>query len=166
MPGEEVLSIVSEEDRERRPKRKRVLRAADVIPPFDEDVASDESQAEEPPGGEAPASATERRKAGEVERGDQEKADAGAGTVPSYDLAENILAEQRRVAGKRRRAPGPVDEPPASTEGGSRTEAASLEPSSQDLAELQQIVAEIVARDIERLSSRSSRQACVQSQAE
>ncbi len=71
--------------------------------------------------------------------------------IPKYDLAENILAEQRRVAARRRRAPTQAqDEPPGPPE------LSGLKPSfselpSEDLPELQRIVAEIVARDIDRL---------------
>ena len=77
--------------------------------------------------------------------------------IPKYDLAENILAEQRRVAARRRRAPSLIEhEPPASPEQNG-PKAAVPELPSEDLPELQRIVAEIVAKDIERLCKRPNR---------
>jgi hypothetical protein len=116
-----------------QPPRKKVLRAADVIPPFD--------RAEPlPPHGEA---------------------------IPSYDLAEHILAEQRRMAGRRRRAPGeaPGDQPQdgrptTSSSGCCHPPSAFPEATSPDLLELQQLVAQIVARDIEQLCRRPDRPRC------
>jgi len=67
--------------------------------------------------------------------------------IPSYDLAENILAEQRRAAGRRRRGPGRVEDEPVAVAPVGATHASPV----QDLPELQRVVAEIVARDIERL---------------
>ena len=106
-----------------QPKRRKVLRAADVIPPFD--------QVESRP--------------------------ADDGAIPTYDLAENILAEQRRAAGRRRRAPGRVEEEPVPRPDESAVSTPRPQPMSQDLLELQQIVAQIVARDIERLCQRPDR---------
>ncbi len=109
-------------------KPARVLRAADVIPPFENDSASSNNPTSRDP-------------------------------IPTFDLAESILAEQRRLAsGKRKRARSagssgavepervrmeetPPVHPPA---------AAALIP-PYDLAELHQVVAGIVSRDIERL---------------
>ncbi|MGA1980550.1 MAG: hypothetical protein ABSG99_08350 [Sedimentisphaerales bacterium] len=70
--------------------------------------------------------------------------------IPSFDLAEEIMAEQRRITAIRRKAPG------------QKTEAQRLKPETQIvdhiieqpkplLSEQEKIIAEIVARDIERL---------------
>jgi hypothetical protein len=63
--------------------------------------------------------------------------------IPSFDLAEEIMAEQRRITAIRRKAPG------------QRTEAQQNEPVDHPptpaLSEQEKIIAEIVARDIERL---------------
>ena len=104
-------------------KRGRVLRATDVIPPFNQNAQPPQDGAE----------------------------------IPSYDLAENILAEQRRAAGRRRRGPGRVEPEPAGLAPVGATHASPV----QDLSELQHVVAEIVARDIERLCRRPERPACV-----
>lgn len=118
-------------DHDSKPKRGKVLRAADVMPPFDKSAQPPEDGVE----------------------------------IPSYDLAENILAEQRRAAGRRRRGPGRVeDEPVTPAPVGANhyspvQGAKGFSPllASQDLLELQRVVAEIVARDIERLCRRPER---------
>ncbi len=151
-----------------RPKRTRVLRATDVIPPFDKDV--------EPAGnGSAPVERQEpaaaepddygRGVSGDLAvavnsaHGTLEGAEAPAAVVeiPSYDLAANILAEQRRVASRRRRAPTQTDDAPVAAPAASATRVSVVEFPAQNLVELQQTVAEIVARDIERLCRGSHR---------
>jgi hypothetical protein len=70
--------------------------------------------------------------------------------IPSFDLAEEIMAEQRKITAIRRKAPG------------QKTEAQRLKPEVQPvdhiieepklaLSEQEKIIAEIVAKDIERL---------------
>ena len=149
-----------------RPKRTKVLRAADVIPPFDNSVpAADDSRTEAllPP--VSPA------KVGDAQAGAENSvAPVGAGAapeppvanrvdIPSYDLAENILAEQRRAAGKRRRRPGRAEDALVVPIQGTSVRMSVPDLASSDLLELQRIVAEIVARDIERLCRRPDREA-------
>lgn len=117
-------------------KRGRVLRAADVIPPFGKNVPPPED----------------------------------VGDIPSYDLAENILAEQRQAAGQRRRGPGAgggtkTDDRRPATEGAAVLRSLSSvlrDPAAPDLPDIQRVVAEIVARDIERLCRRPDRSSRVQ----
>lgn len=70
--------------------------------------------------------------------------------IPSFDLADEIMAEQRKITAIRRKAPG------------QKTEVQRLKPEPQIddliieqpkplLSEQEKIIAEIVARDIERL---------------
>ena len=67
--------------------------------------------------------------------------------IPKFDLAEEIMAEQRRITAVKRRAPA------------KKTEAQRSEPQAQPvgytteqpLSEQEKIIAEIVARDIEKL---------------
>ncbi len=79
--------------------------------------------------------------------------------IPSYDLAQNILAEQRQAAGQRRRGPGQAGADPCarSDAAGQPRGAAPADLASQDLRDLQRVVAEIVARDIERLCRKPDR---------
>ena len=124
-----------------RANMEKVLRAMDVIPPFDNDPAS-------PP----------RAKA-----------------VPTLDLGEKILAEQRRMTARKRRAPGSVENEQEAGEGKAdavaiRQDVASdgelavpvdrCDRASDEAADLHQIVADIVARDIDRLCEGLKRNAC------
>jgi hypothetical protein len=67
--------------------------------------------------------------------------------IPKFDLAEEIMAEQRRITAIRRKAPG------------QKTEAQRSEPQAQPvgypieqpLSEQEKIIAEIVERDIDKL---------------
>ena len=81
----------------------------------------------------------------EPEKPGQEKAG-----IPTFDLAEEIMAEQRKITAIRRKAPG------------QKTEVQDQEPQVQPISystqqsapgpsEQERIIAEIVARDIERL---------------
>jgi hypothetical protein len=81
---------------------------------------------------------------------DSPRCDGVATGIPSFDLAEEIMAEQRKITAIRRKAPG------------QKTEAQRLKPETQIvdhiieqpkplLSEQEKIIAEIVARDIERL---------------
>jgi hypothetical protein len=70
--------------------------------------------------------------------------------IPRFDLAEEIMAEQRRITAIRRKAPGQIDETQKQ-----KLEAESAgfttEQPSPALSEQEEIIAEIVARDIEGL---------------
>jgi hypothetical protein len=134
---------VDEEKQSGPSRRRKVLRAKDVIPPFDTI-------------GHAPPDPARR----------EHRADRNGGTglqsteeteIPMYDLAENILAEQRRAAGRRRRAPGQVQEVPGPASSAAGVRMFVSEIGSPDLLELQRLVAEIVARDIDRLCQRPDR---------
>ena len=132
-------------------QRTRVLRATDVMPPFDKAIPS--------PDPKAVRAETPQAASGPVDGPDAavESLPVDDVEIPAYNLAENILAEQRRAAGRRRRGPGRVESGP-----GARLRNAARWPSAPNLAtpdllELQRIVAEIVARDIERLCQRSER---------
>lgn len=138
---------MDEKDNSTKPKRTRVLRAADVIPPFDK----------LPGGAHAEGTGSDTGVDGAVAA----KATPDAGQplavdaeVPVYDLAENILAEQRRVAARRRRAPSQVQEERVAVPRPDSVRPSLAKLLSDDLPELQRIVAEIVARDIDRLCRR------------
>ena len=148
--SEEVGFIVDEKDNSTRPKRTRVLRATDVMPPFDKlsdgagvDGIGGDTNADGGPIAEKTPDAWQPL--------------AFDAEVPKYDLAENILAEQRRVAARRRRSPSQVQEQPVAVPALGGVHASLDEWPSDDLSELQRIVAEIVARDIDRLCRRPAR---------
>ena len=68
--------------------------------------------------------------------------------IPKFDLAEQILAEQRKLSTVRRRGPGKRVKVPAS-----KKVELSIRPIEQSLidSEQEKIIAEIVAKDIENL---------------
>jgi hypothetical protein len=120
---------------------EKVLRAMDVIPPFDNDQASS------------------RR----------------AGAVPTLDLGEKILAEQRRMTARKRKAPGMAEGEEAAVQAGDDVAdvGQSIVPEgevaggtvwargvSDEVEELHRIVADIVARDIDRLCEGLKRDSC------
>jgi hypothetical protein len=70
--------------------------------------------------------------------------------IPKFDLAEQILAEQRKVSSARRKAPSPKAEAPKQEQQLESVDYLVEQPSPAAL-ERQQIIAEIVARDIEKL---------------
>ena len=70
--------------------------------------------------------------------------------VPKFDLAENIMAEQRKATAGRRKAPG-VKEVLQTQERKVLSTAYNIEGERVSLAQEDRIIAEIVARDIARL---------------
>lgn len=142
---------------------ERVLRAMDVIPPFEDDLAKTPPATQgtqkdravpriQPWGQTRKQSSAQNKTPSPPNTSDDE-----AARIPALDLGEKILAEQRRMTARKRKAPGTAqvesgqDQPPSVV--AMRAERA-VEPSAHDLAQLEQLVAEIVARDIDRLCSR------------
>lgn len=155
-------------DGNRKPRPSQVLRAADVIPPFDKgspqgnepDVASEEPTLAQARNGQ-PKREREIRRERETEPDDGNKRPVEppptAPEIPAFDLAENILAEHRRTAARRRKAPGQAQGEPELRSERPVAKTPVIEPPSQDQPELRRVVAEIVARDIERLCRQPSR---------
>jgi len=168
--SEEVAPTVAEIDGNGKSKPARVLRAEDVIPPFDRGS----SPAEDSDGGlDEPTLAQAREKQPKRERKTPHPPETGSDgdgmrfmeltptipEIPTFDLADHILAEHRQTASRRRKAPGQTPAEPKATPKRAvvRTHVVELpSPPSQDLLELHQVVADIVARDIERLCRRPS----------
>jgi hypothetical protein len=150
-----------------RANMEKVLRAMDVIPPFrhgDEgDVLGGRSPRHvpsQPHGGQYYCAAGQTSSAaGPNETGYEAPNEAA---IPEFDLGERILAEQRRMTAKKRKAPGEG----SNIKGGSHVREAGTTarmplaaPSPDDLLQLQQIVADIVRRDIARLCVGSTKAA-------
>jgi hypothetical protein len=167
---EEAIVSVEQVDGNSRSKPARVLRAKDVIPPYGEDV----SKSHEPNEGQEGTTPRPARvgQSGQKSRRIREPQDdrsetdhvasvsCGTAEIPAYDLAENILAEHRRVASKRRKAPGEMRVEPAPCLAATNAEGRDAALPPVDLPELQRVVAQIVARDIERLCKRPAKAPC------
>jgi len=69
--------------------------------------------------------------------------------IPKFDLAEKIMAEQRKITAQKRTAPAQKNQVASQQRQGESMSYAVQQP-TMDLSE-QRIVAEIVARDIEKL---------------
>ena len=138
-----------------------VLRGADVIPPFDSMVRRSSDY-----GGDIEQRVSLRSATGDADgRSGTERAGRAASTgdlvgeagppsggrvdVPQFDLAENILAEQRRLNARRRKGPGRSEEEKTKPADVDRPMGPAAWPA--DVQELHHVVADIVARDIERL---------------
>jgi hypothetical protein len=127
-------------DADTEQREEGVLRAKDIIPALrtthgPEAVPHEPGQNTPPPPAEAETSVeTEQRRS----------------EIPRFDLAEKIMAEQRKITAIRRKGPGQTDEAQNQLqEVGSVSD--TKEQMSADLSEQEQIIAEIVARDVERL---------------
>lgn len=80
-----------------------------------------------------------------------------AAEIPRFDLAQQILAEQRRITAVRRKAPGKANQTEQPSPVRTVTAQNTSEPSVAQ-PEPEQIIQEVVARDIDRML-RSQRQA-------
>jgi hypothetical protein len=104
--------------------------------------------------------------AGAVREVSEPRLSDGRGGIPKFDLAEQILAEQRKITSIRRKAPGKKTEPRPSDGRGeppaqkrevesigypARQKTGGVQQPLLTLSEQGQIIAEIVARDIEKL---------------
>jgi hypothetical protein len=113
--------------------RTDILRARDIIP------------SETPPSKEPVCLPTETAGKKEAVKTAQQQTN-----VPKFNLAEEIMAEQRRITAIKRKGPDKkieLEEPQI------QAVRYAIEQPGQTLAEQDQIIAEIVARDIERFCS-------------
>jgi predicted Zn-dependent peptidase len=142
-----------------------ILRARDVIPPYDKEEPPARTKPEQTSGDSASGKVTDeettRLQEGSAEScgpcshetnkppAQQAAAKQNQVQIPSFDLADNIMAEQRRVAAARRKAPGDVTverQSHKTTAFDSRPGRRESSPSPEGV-----IISAIVARDIEGL---------------
>ena len=114
------------DDKHRR-RKDDALRAEDIIPA--------KADSKKPKTGRKKTSSSEGQKESEI---------------PKFDLAEEIMAEQRKVASARRKGPGKDVEARKKEQEADSVDYLGEQPTPMAL-ERQQIIAEIVARDIEKL---------------
>ncbi len=104
---------------------------------------------------------TDVLRAEDIQKASEHRPSDGRGEIPKFDLAEQIMAEQRKITAIRRKAPGKTQRHPSQDgAAGKKTKAPDLQSQAQltgytikppppTLSEQEQIIAEIVARDIE-----------------
>jgi hypothetical protein len=103
----------------------------------------------------APETSAEKKETGGVKPTDEKpagavKAQQDKGEIPRFDLAEEIMAEQRKISAIRRKAPGKrIEARKAEKEFGPVGYIIGQPTPAQPYQE--QIIAEIVARDIKRM---------------
>jgi len=150
---------------------KRILHAMDVILPFDSQSVSQEHSIHSTPRlsspSVSPVECSAAKGTSEVVASADVSFACGSEDIPTLDLGEKILAEQRRVNSRRRKGPGTsAPERELEPESSERPEESLLETvgpvetASDEVVRLQEIVAEIVARDIERLCQGLKRMPC------
>ena len=127
-------------DADTEQRKEGVLRAKDIIPPLR--TTSGPEAVPHEPGQNTPAPPAEAEISVETEQRRSE--------IPRFNLAEEIMAEQRRITAVRRKGPGQTDEAQKQVQ---EVEPVSdtKEQMSAELSEQEQIIVEIVARDVERL---------------
>ncbi len=100
-------------------EKNDILRSEDIIPSFDKNPA-----------------------------GQQSKQTKNKTDIPKFDLAEEIMAEHRKIASEKRKSPNQKIEPLRTTDE-LKSKETTKGPVIEPIAE--QVIKEIVARDIERL---------------
>ncbi len=122
--------------------KEDILRARDIIPPYNT-AKSGENQEKtiEKKSEAANLDDDKSLKAKEIEEKPME--------IPRFDLAEEIMAEQRKITAIKRKRPEKKMETEA--RGGVGSFHYALEPQRLTLSGQEDIIAEIVARDIKRL---------------
>ena len=141
-----------------------VLRASDIALPYNKGISqkqnsqkkqtgkteavSSQNQQKQP--SEKKPSQSVRNKAKRAQELSVESANNVQQTneIPQFDLAEQILAEQRKIAAIRRKAPDKRPEIPKQEQ---QVKSIGLTIKPPILLEQEQIIAQIVARDIEKL---------------
>ena len=128
-----------------------ILRAHDIMPPHKEKPLQEpKTQKTDENTARLPQTQAEQIKPGKYIPAKDRDSEQEKGEIPSFDLAKEIMAEQRKNTAIRRKAPG--KKPEAQKE---KTEAEpvsyTIEHPMPTSPEQDRIIADIVARDIERL---------------
>jgi hypothetical protein len=137
---EEAFSV-SDSDKQKHSDieqgKSDILRAHDILPPYDKPAQQPTQRKHiEPAGDEKP-----RKDPPQTEKHD----------IPTFDLAEKILAQQREAASFKRKSPTGEDKPAAVEQVKPAIPIISAKLRQPAAAHSDSLIAEIVARDIERL---------------
>jgi hypothetical protein len=117
-----------------------ILRASDIIPSSRKKVFQELKPQQAAQNTSYPANATENPAVASQEQAE----------IPKFDLAEEIMAEQRKITAIRRKRPGKKNEVQNQDIEVKPTGYATKQP-TQKPSQQKQIIVEIVARDIEKL---------------
>ncbi len=130
-------------DTNSEPRKADVLRARDIIPsapPYGNIAGKEENSQETVPNTSYPPAV----------KNTPVDTDQKSSEIPKFNLAEKIMAEHRRITAIRRKAPGEKDVDQKHEHEAEPGKDMAGQPMSP-LSEQRQIIAEIVARDIEML---------------
>jgi hypothetical protein len=155
--------MVSNNTSDHKPSRSDVLRAKDIVPPFDREENQKHNSAEylgedslvsdmkgiQDLNGPEQENSQDRLSIKAANAKDITKGQT-VSEVPKFDLAEDIMAEQRKVTAARRKAPGRRKQP-TPIRNQAKVLGYVLEQLSSAPKEQEKIIAEIVAVDIEKL---------------
>ncbi len=129
-----------------------VLRASDIIPPYDKEPRRNAKSQNDDKPTQLAKTDLKKTKTAEPEKKPAKPAQTrnAKAEIPRFDLAKEIMAEQRKITAFRRKAPGRVL---ASQQKQTQTQPLGYavgQPTSLHTQQ-EQIISEIVARDIQRL---------------
>ena len=127
-----------------------ILRAGDVVPPYPAGDDTTSIPIETILDGKKPHQPAEEVK---NQANSQNQTGRQTTDIPRFDLAEQIMAGQRKITAVKRKAPGKKE-----VHEKLNVESIGIvdEPKIQKLSEKDRVIAEIVARDIEKLRRRDN----------
>jgi len=123
-----------------------VLRAKDIIPPYNKNIRQELKQSVKE---ETSKSIGDKAKHTETLSREPEGVEQQQIGIPKFDLANQIMSEQRKTATIKRKGPGKINKA-TNHRHKVRSTGYSIEPPPK-LSQQKQIIAEIVARDIQTL---------------
>ena len=126
-------------------KKDEVLRAKDIVPPYNRKIRQQQKQSTQKPTPQLTGDKINHIQTPSSEPEDTAQKEAG---IPRFNLVDQIMSEQRKVASIKRKGPGKNKE-------ANHTSKARLMDSIMKppliLLQQEKIIAEIVARDIQKL---------------
>jgi len=146
-----------------KPGRSDVLRAKDIVPPFNHEESQQHNSAESFKENFSASKTKGTRDSNSLEQKNSQdrlsaeaantkdtKGEQESSEVPKFDLAEDIMAEQRKVTAARRKAPSQRSQV-VPIRNQAKVIGYALEQLANAPKEHEKIIAEIVAADIEKL---------------
>ena len=136
---------MSKDDADKQ-RNEEILRAKDVIPPYSKKIPQQEKKAAKK---EALKRIEDNVKHKESQSTKKEDTVQQTDGIPKFDLANQIISKQRKVATIKRKRPGPKKEATSPKQKAPSMDYTLKPPSI--LSQQENIIAEIVARDIQKL---------------